>query len=91
VPPSLRPLRLDPESIGRLDPSTREVLHNLPPKIKAQMQAHGTAMVGFQPIEGLNTFRMIFMNPNVTTQDIDAVLEFIDEYSQTAATAKTGS
>ena len=44
------------------------------------MQSRGTAMVGFQPVAGLNTFRMLFMNPNVTTGDVDAVLDLIDEY-----------
>ena len=84
VPPSLRPLDLSPELIGDLQPSTREALHILPPRIKAQMQAHGTAMVGFQPIAGLNTFRMLFMNPNVTTHDVDAILDLIDEYGMIA-------
>ena len=46
------------------------------------MQAQGTAMVGFQPIAGLNTFRMLFMNPEVTRGDIDAVLGLIDEYGR---------
>jgi len=39
-------------------------------------------MVGFQPIAGLNTFRMLFMNPEVTTGDVDAVLDLIDEYGR---------
>ena len=84
VPAALRPLILDPQSIGNLEPNIRDELHTLPPKIKAQMQAHGTAMVGFQPIGGLNTFRMLFMNPKVTTQDVDAILDLIDEYGTAA-------
>jgi glutamate decarboxylase len=80
VPAHLRPLDLDPASIGRLAPDVHAELHALPPKIKARMQSRGTAMVGFQPVAGLNTFRMLFMNPNVTTGDVDAVLDLIDEY-----------
>ena len=87
VPPSLRPLALDPQSIGTLEPHQLKALHSLPPKIKAQMQAHGTAMVGFQPMGGLNTFRMLFMNPNVTERDIDAILELIDQYGLAAVNA----
>lgn len=84
VPPSLRPLTLDPQSIRSLDPAKLKLLHLLPPKVKAQMQSRGTAMVGFQPIAGLNTFRMLFMNPNVTTQDVDTILDLIDEYGLAA-------
>ena len=47
----------------------------------------GTAMVGFQPIAGLNTFRMLFMNPTVTTTDIDAILACISEYGHKAMSA----
>jgi len=82
VPAHLRPLELDPVSIGRLERDVHAELHALAPKIKAQMQAQGTAMVGFQPIAGLNTFRMLFMNPEVTRGDIDAVLGLIDEYGR---------
>ncbi len=84
VPVPLRPLILDPRPIAKLEPSIRDELHTLPPEIKAQMQAHGTAMVGFQPIDGLNTFRMLFMNPKVTTEDVDAILDLIDEYGTAA-------
>jgi hypothetical protein len=48
------------------------------------MQAEGTAMVGFQPIEGLNTFRLIFMNPAVTEPDVDALLDRVSEYGRDA-------
>ncbi len=84
VPPALRPITLDPAAIADLDPQTHEVLHTLPPMVKAQMQAEGTAMVGFQPIAGLNTFRMLFMNSTVTTTDVDAILDCISEYGANA-------
>lgn len=84
VPPEARPLALDGESISALPDDVRQQLHGLPPKIKAQMQAEGTAMVGFQPIEGLNTFRMLFMNSAVSADDVDAILSHIDAYGRHA-------
>jgi len=86
VPPEARPLALDVESIPALSERARDQLHELPPKIKAQMQAEGTAMVGFQPIEGLNTFRMLFMNSAVSSTDVDAILSHIDAYGNRALT-----
>ena len=80
VPPEMRPLDLSPDSMHTLSPDTHRRLHELAPAIKAQMQQHGTAMVGFQPIAGLNTFRLLFMNPKVTTGDVDSILDRIDEY-----------
>lgn len=84
VPPELRPLSLDPESIERLDLAVTEKLHALPPRVKAQMQAEGTAMVGYQPISGLNTFRLLFMNPTVSTKDVDAIVDLISDYANAA-------
>jgi len=84
VPPELRPLDLSPSTMDQLAPGTHAQLHRLPPKIKAQMQAEGTAMVGFQPIQGLNTFRMLFMNRAVATEDVDAILDHIDLYGRNA-------
>jgi len=86
VPPGLRPLSLLPSAIGTLNPEVHAELHSLAPKIKARMQAEGTAMVGFQPIEGLNTFRLLFMNSSVAATDVDAMLARIAEYGA-AATA----
>lgn len=84
VPPHLRPLGLDPDSIAALPAEVSDALHSIPPKVKASMQAEGTAMVGFQPISGLNTFRMLFMNPKVTEDDVDAILGRIAEYGHAA-------
>jgi len=80
VPPKHRPLPLAPDKIRELPPATHTELHQLAPKIKARMQAEGTAMVGFQPIEGLNTFRLLFMNPSVDESDVDAMLDRVSEY-----------
>ncbi len=80
VPPRMRPQSLTPEAIRTIDPDVRDELHALAPKIKARMQSEGTAMVGFQPIEGLNTFRLLFMNPAVATADVDAMLGVISDY-----------
>jgi len=79
VPPELRPV-----DVGALDDSTRDRIHRMAPKIKARMQREGTAMVGFQPVQGINTFRLLFMNTNVTVQDVDAVLDVIAEYGTDA-------
>jgi len=80
IPPKLRPLPLSPAAIRALSPGVRDELHALAPRIKARMQAEGTAMVGFQPIEGLNTFRLLFMNPAVADVDVDALLDRVSEY-----------
>jgi glutamate/tyrosine decarboxylase-like PLP-dependent enzyme len=80
IPPELRPLSLSPTSIRALSPEIHAELHALAPKIKARMQAEGTAMVGFQPLEGLNTFRLLFMNPTVAEADVDALLDRISDY-----------
>ncbi len=80
IPPARRPLELTPQAIAELDVALFNELHGLPPRIKARMQSEGTAMMGFQPIEGLNTFRLLFMNTNVTTADVDALLDRVSEY-----------
>lgn len=78
VPPELRPLAaLHPAD---LDDQVRIRLHHLPPQIKARMQAEGTGMIGFQPVHGMNTFRMICMSTTLQTTDIDALLDAIDQY-----------
>lgn len=76
VPPELRPLDLDGLSA---DDTAR--LHALAPAVKARMQDDGTAMVGYQPLAGLNCFRLLFMNPRVTRDDADALLGLIDRYA----------
>ena len=86
VPPRLRPMELGPGSIAEMSPEVFEELHAIPPRVKAQMQANGTAMVGYQPIAGLNTFRLLFMNPAVSTSDVDALLDLISSYAN--ATSK---
>ncbi len=75
VPPELRPL-----SVHDLDPDMRDRLHALAPRMKARMQGEGTAMVGYQPVHGLNAFRLLFMNPSVQVSDVDAVLAHLARY-----------
>jgi len=87
VPPALRPLELTPGAIAALAPEVHATLHRLPPRIKARMQREGTAMMGFQPIEGLNTFRLLFMNPTVQADDVDAMLDRVSEYGQAVSAA----
>ncbi len=75
-------LRNTTSSIDDLSPQLRQALHDVAPGIKARMQTEGTAMVGYQPIHGLNAFRLLFMNPEVTTDDVDETLRLIDAYGE---------
>ena len=75
VPPDLRPIELgDPMS---LPADLHARLHDYPPRIKARMQADGSGMIGYQPVHGLNTFRMICMSTTLQTSDVDALLDAI--------------
>ncbi|MGI9597951.1 MAG: pyridoxal phosphate-dependent decarboxylase family protein [Acidimicrobiales bacterium] len=91
VPPELRPLDLGPGNISTVAADVLAELHRLPPLIKARMQQAGTAMVGFQPVGGINTFRLIFMNPAVTSADVEAVLARIDQYGTDAWNDRAGA
>lgn len=77
VPPTMRPLDLQ-----ALSSEQRGRLHALQPRVKARMQREGTAMIGFQPIDGLNCFRLIFNNPSVTPEDVDTLIELVRGYSE---------
>ena len=79
VPPDLRPF--DPSTLGD---DERAMLHAIAPAAKARMQADGSALVGFQPVHGLNCFRLLFMNPAVTIADADRLLDLITEHSEAA-------
>ena len=46
-------------------------------KFLVAIQADGSGMIGYQPIHGLNTFRMIAMNTSLQTTDVDALLDAI--------------
>lgn len=82
VPPRHRPLSLTPSSIASLDPEVHAELHALAPAIKARMQAEGTAMIGFQPVAGLNAFRLLLMNPAVEWSDVDDLLDLVAAYGR---------
>jgi len=76
LPPSLRG-----KDVARLNSADRELLHRVAPAIKRRMQEEGTAMLGFQSIDGFpNFFRMICINPAVTDDDLDAVIDLIRRY-----------
>ena len=80
LPPHLRSIARTPEGeldVAGLTEAEHAELHALPPKIKAGMQADGSGMIGYQPIHGLNTFRMIAMSPTLQTSDVDALLDAI--------------
>jgi glutamate decarboxylase len=76
VPPELRPIEL-----GTLAEEDHERVHALAPRVKARMQDDGTALMGYQPVGGINCFRLLFMNPRVTTEDADTLLDLIDHYA----------
>lgn len=75
VPPELRPFDLD-----ALTGEQHAALHALAPRIKGRMQADGTAMMGYQPVAGINTFRFILNNANVAPTDVDATLAHLARY-----------
>ena len=79
VPPELRPFDLD-----RLEERDRTALHAVAPTAKAAMQADGSALIGYQPVLGLNCFRLIFMNPAVTFDDVGILLDLIARHSEAA-------
>ena len=76
VPPHLRPL--DFATPDDLHADVLAELNGYAPLIKARMQAAGTGMIGFQPVHGINSFRMICMSPTLQPSDVDALLEAID-------------
>ncbi len=79
VPPQMRPLNL-----GSLSAEEHAALHAIAPAAKARMQAEGSALIGYQPVHGINCFRLIFMNPEVSFNDADRMLDLIAEHSEAA-------
>jgi MAF protein len=79
VPPELRPFDL-----AALPERERAALHAVAPAAKAAMQADGSALIGYQPVHGLNCFRLIFMNPAVTIDDVEVLLDLIARHSEAA-------
>lgn len=76
VPPELRPL-----DFARLSAEDRDRFDALAPRVKARMQDDGTALMGYQPVHGINCFRLLFMNPRTSLADAEALLELIDRYA----------
>lgn len=79
VPPELRPFDL-----ASLTDDQHAALHAVAPTAKAAMQAEGSALIGYQPVHGINCFRLIFMNPAVTHDDVDVLLDLITRHSEAA-------
>ncbi|GEM_PF-69008 len=77
VPPELRPLNL-----AELSNSAHDRLHRLAPRAKAVLQSNGSALIGFQPVDGLNVFRLLFMNPTVGLDDVDTMLDLLGAASE---------
>ncbi len=73
LPPELRPF----PGLANLDPEAHARLHAIPAKIKEAMQSDGTAMLGYQPVHGINTFRFLFANPVVSERDVADILDYI--------------
>ncbi|MEO0606182.1 MAG: pyridoxal-dependent decarboxylase, partial [Myxococcota bacterium] len=70
VPPELRPF--DGSE------AARDHLHGVTATLKAALQKSGVAMLSHMPVNGLNAFRLLVMNPTVTEVDIDTTLDTID-------------
>lgn len=84
VPRDLRPLGED----AWRAPEVHARLHRLSVAIKDRMQREGTLMVGYQPLAGRpNFFRLLFINPAVTREDVDTALELMDRYGTEADAA----
>ena len=83
VPPELRPFDL-----ASLDDGQHAALHAVAPAAKAAMQVEGSALIGYQPVNGINCFRLIFMNPAVTLDDVDVLLDLITRHSEAAWAAR---
>lgn len=79
VPPELRPFDLDVLADADL-----AALHALPPVMKSKMQAEGTSLLGFQPVNGINCLRWLFMNDAVQNEDVDAVFAHLRRYGREA-------
>jgi len=79
VPPEMRPLDL-----SSLTTEQHATLHAIAPAAKALMQAQGEALIGYQPVHDINCFRLIFMNPDVSFDDADRLLDLIAEHSEAA-------
>lgn len=76
LPPTLR--NRQPEEWSETE---KQQLHQIAPSIKRKMQTHGTAMLGFQTLNGYpNFFRMICINPAVDKRDLQNVLKLLDCY-----------
>jgi glutamate/tyrosine decarboxylase-like PLP-dependent enzyme len=79
VPPELRPLE------DWSAPRVHARLHRVSVAIKDRMQRAGTMLLGYQPLAGRpNFFRLLFINPAVTRQDVDTTLELMDRYGTEA-------
>lgn len=74
VPPEMRPF-----SLATMTPTDRDRLHALAPMMKARLQQRGSAMLGFQPVHDVNTFRLLFMNPSVRFGDVNFTLAELAE------------
>ena len=79
VPPELRPFEL-----GALSDDDHRRLHAVAPAAKRAMLDAGGPMLGYQPVHGINCFRLIVMNPAVTAADVDAALDAVARFSEAA-------
>ncbi len=83
VPPGLRPLVHHPKHASA---SVRTTLARLAPAIKDRLQREGSLMLGFQAIDDLpHFFRLLVLNPRVTTDDLDHALELLDRHGTAVA------
>jgi len=70
VPPPLRPFDGSEAARARI--------HDVTAQLKGALQRSGVAMLSHMPVAGLNAFRLLVMNPDVTEADIETTLGTID-------------
>ena len=88
--PDLGPARTPPVRSCASSRSTRSASRSRP-AAKAAMQAEGSALIGYQPVHGINCFRLIFMNPAVTHDDVDILLDLIARRGRLAIVGRLGT
>lgn len=88
LPPHMRE-GFDPK---RLTQAQTEELHRLAPAVKDLMQRDGHALVGYQPVDGgPNSWRMIFINPEVNWEDVERTMSMIASFSEAVVEGSTAS
>nr|CAH7738071.1 unnamed protein product [Callosobruchus chinensis] len=76
LPPSIR-------NMDKNDPTYKEKLHKIAPKMKERMMLAGTMMVAYQAIRGLpNFWRVLFQNSAMDKPDIDLLIQRFEDFGK---------